>query len=46
MGIPVMIYGQSGSGKSTSLRGFSPEEVCVGECKREAAAIQKQDQDI
>ena len=29
MGIPVMIYGQSGSGKSTSLRGFSPEEVCV-----------------
>lgn len=29
MGIPVMIYGQSGSGKSTSLRSFSPEEVCV-----------------
>lgn len=29
MGIPVMIYGQSGSGKSTSLRNFEPDEVCV-----------------
>lgn len=29
MGIPVMILGESGSGKSASLRGFSPDEVGV-----------------
>ena len=29
MGVPVMVYGQSGSGKSTSLRGFRSDEVCV-----------------
>lgn len=29
MGIPVLILGDSGSGKSTSLRNFSPEEVGV-----------------
>ena len=29
MGIPVMIYGQSGSGKSTSLRNFPPDQICV-----------------
>jgi hypothetical protein len=29
MGIPVMILGESGSGKSTSMRNFSPEEVGV-----------------
>lgn len=29
MGIPVLILGESGSGKSTSLRNFKPEEVCV-----------------
>lgn len=29
MGIPVLILGESGSGKSTSLRNFSPEEVGV-----------------
>ena len=29
MGIPVMVYGQSGSGKSTSLRNFLTDEVCV-----------------
>lgn len=25
----VMIYGQSGTGKSTSLRNFKPEDVCI-----------------
>lgn len=29
MGIPVMILGESGSGKSASLRNFSPDEVGV-----------------
>ena len=29
MGIPVMIFGESGSGKSTSLRNFKAEEVSV-----------------
>lgn len=29
MGIPVMILGESGSGKSTSLRNFSPGEVVI-----------------
>lgn len=29
MGIPVMILGESASGKSTSLRNFSPDEVGV-----------------
>lgn len=29
MGIPVLILGESGSGKSTSLRNFEPEEVRV-----------------
>lgn len=29
MGIPVLIIGESGSGKSTSLRNFSPEEIGV-----------------
>lgn len=29
MGIPVLILGESGSGKSTSLRNFGPEEIGV-----------------
>jgi len=29
MGIPVLILGESGSGKSTSLRNFDPEEIGV-----------------
>lgn len=29
MGIPVMILGESGSGKSTSLRNFAPNEIGV-----------------
>ena len=29
MAIIVMIYGQSGTGKSTSLRNFKPEDVCI-----------------
>ena len=29
MGIPVLILGESGSGKSASLRNFSPDEVAV-----------------
>ena len=29
MGIPVLILGESGSGKSTSLRNFKPDEVAV-----------------
>lgn len=29
MGIPVLILGESGSGKSASLRNFEPEEVSV-----------------
>ena len=29
MGTPVMVFGQSGSGKSTSLRNFEPDEVCI-----------------
>ena len=29
MGIPVLILGKSGSGKSTSLRNFEPNELCI-----------------
>ena len=29
MAIIVMIYAQSGTGKSTSLRNFKPEDVCI-----------------
>lgn len=29
MGIPVLIIGKSGSGKSTSLRNFSPDEIGI-----------------
>lgn len=29
MSVLVMVYGQSGTGKSTSLRNFSPDEVAV-----------------
>ena len=29
MGIPVLILGESGSGKSTSMRNFEPEEVSI-----------------
>ena len=29
MAIIVMVYGQSGTGKSTSLRNFNPEDVCI-----------------
>ena len=29
MGIPIMILGQSGTGKSTSLRNFKPDEIGV-----------------
>lgn len=29
MGIPVLILGESGSGKSASLRNFSPDEVVI-----------------
>ena len=29
MGIPVMILGESGSGKSASLRNFEPDEVGI-----------------
>lgn len=29
MGIPVLVLGDSGSGKSTSLRNFSPEEIGI-----------------
>lgn len=29
MGIPIMILGESGSGKSSSLRNFAPEEIGI-----------------
>lgn len=29
MGVPILVLGRSGSGKSTSLRGFEPDEVVV-----------------
>ena len=29
MGIPVLILGESGSGKSTSLRNFEPNELVI-----------------
>ena len=29
MAIIVMVYGPSGTGKSTSLRNFKPEDVCI-----------------
>ena len=29
MGIPVLILGESGSGKSASLRNFTPEEISI-----------------
>ena len=29
MGIPVLVLGESGSGKSSSLRNFSPDEIGI-----------------
>ena len=29
MGIPVLILGESGAGKSASLRNFAPEEIGI-----------------
>ena len=29
MGIPVLVLGESGSGKSASLRNFEPEDVSI-----------------
>ena len=29
MGIPVMILGESGSGKSSSMRNFTPNEIGI-----------------
>ena len=29
MGIPILIIGESGSGKTTSLRNFEPGEILV-----------------
>ena len=29
MGIPVMILGESGSGKSSSMRNFAPNEIGI-----------------
>lgn len=29
MGIPVLIYGKSGTGKSRSLKNFAPDELCL-----------------
>lgn len=29
MGIPILILGESGSGKSTSLRNFNENEICI-----------------
>ena len=29
MGIPVLILGESGSGKSASLRNFAPDELSL-----------------
>lgn len=29
MGIPVLLYGKSGAGKSRSLKGFAPEEITL-----------------
>ncbi len=29
MGIPVLIFGESGSGKSTSIRNFEPDEIGI-----------------
>ena len=29
MGIPVMVLGESGTGKSTSLRNFTPDEIGI-----------------
>ena len=29
MGVPVLILGESGSGKSASLRNFEPNEICI-----------------
>ena len=29
MGIPVLVLGESGSGKSTSLRNFEPDEIGI-----------------
>lgn len=29
MGLPVLIYGKSGSGKSRSLKGFAPDEIVL-----------------
>lgn len=38
MGVPVLIYGKSGAGKSRSLKNFAEDEI-FGECGSEAASV-------
>lgn len=41
MGIPVLILGESGSGKSASLRNFEPEDVGIFNVAGKPPALQK-----
>lgn len=39
MGIPVLIIGKSGSGKSTSLRNFRRKRISFNKCIKKAITI-------
>lgn len=46
MGIPVLIYGKSGSGKSTSLRNFNPDEILLINVNRKPLPFKKKFADV
>ena len=39
MGLPVLIYGKSGSGKSRSLKFFAEDEVVLFNTEKKGAAV-------
>lgn len=41
MGIPVLIYGRSGTGKSRALLNFAEDEIFFCECDSKKAPIPK-----
>lgn len=41
MGLPVLIYGKSGSGKSRSLKFFAEDEVVLFNTERKALPFRK-----
>ncbi len=41
MGVPVLIYGESGSGKTYSIKGFNPETVGIFLCEKSRLPFRK-----